>query len=246
MWRVKEAEETKDETHEALRGATGSGNVSIGRSGAGTTTLNGTTSVTTLNMINPTGTLDIGNNITSGNVSIANGASYTGAIYIGGGTNRVGNAEFATSGSGNVIIGATQAPLFLRGSSTTFSSAITLGALPSTNAHLGFWIQGSLIATSTSFTPNTIWSIPIGAGNWIVTGNATFQNGTAWAVLSISASNNNIDSFFQVVVNASSVGPAINITRLVTAASATTLYLVAQANGAASLSSTVIQAIRVG
>jgi len=106
MWRDKETEETKDETHETLRGATGSGNVTLGQSATGTTTLNGTTSVTTLNATTATSGLNLGNNSTSGEVQLANGGSFTGNIRIGtGSVTRTGTINIGTGGSGGISIG---------------------------------------------------------------------------------------------------------------------------------------------
>ena len=123
----------------------------------------------------------------------------------------------------------------------------TLGAAPTTSGHLGYWVQGSLIATSTSSSPNTIYSISLAPGNWIVVGNATFQVGVTYAALSISATNNTRDNFCEVLTTSSgSVGPALNITRFVNPNVTITIYLVAQASSAANVSSTYIQATRVG
>jgi hypothetical protein len=114
------SEETKDETHEALRGATGSGNVTLGQSATGTTTLNGTTSVGTLNSPSvstamtignnlTTGSMTIGSSLTTGNVSIASGTGLTtGAIAIGAGsTVRGGVINIGTGGTGGIAIGNT-------------------------------------------------------------------------------------------------------------------------------------------
>ena len=166
----------------------GTGTVSIGSANSqlslrgSTINLNGTTNVTTLNMANPTGTLDIGNNVTSGIVTIASSSSYTGAIYIGSGANRVGNAEFATSGTGSVIIGASTSPLTLRGSTTTLSSPLTLGNPPTTTAHLG----GSSNPTVT-YTANATVNVA-NAG----TTNAYFQGSFAFNSIGIY-----IISFYQ-------------------------------------------------
>ncbi len=78
MWRDKEKEEkeTKDETHEALRGATGSGNVTVGQSATGTTTVGSlvtnisTTGAATVNIGNT------GTSVTAGSiVNIGTGAT---------------------------------------------------------------------------------------------------------------------------------------------------------------------------
>ena len=121
VWRVKTKTETDEETtHEALRGATGSGNVTVGQSATGTTTLSGTTSVGTLNSPSvstamaignnlTTGSMTIGSSLTTGNVSIASGTGLTtGAITIGAGsTVRGGVINIGTGGTGGIAIGNT-------------------------------------------------------------------------------------------------------------------------------------------
>jgi hypothetical protein len=122
----------------------------------------------------------------------------------------------------------------------------TLGAAPTTSAHLGYWVQGSLIATSTSGTANTIWSISLDPGSWIIVGNGTFQVGASIAILSISTTNNTRESYYEVIINISAGGPALNITRIPKISVTTIFYLVAQSNVVTNVSSTVLQAMRVG
>ena len=122
----------------------------------------------------------------------------------------------------------------------------TLGAAPTTNAHLGFWVQGVSIATTTSATPNTIQSISLVPGNWIIFGDAFFQNGVTFASLSISATNNSNDTFFQVAGQSVGGSPVLNISRGVPLTNTTPFYLVAQANTAANVSSIMFYAIRIG
>jgi hypothetical protein len=122
-----------------------------------------------------------------------------------------------------------------------------LGAAPTTNAQLGFWAQGALVATQTSTTSNTIYSVVLPAGSWILVGNATYAAGVTFAVLSISTSNNALDTFYQVVMqNVSGGGTCINITRIASISSTTTFYLVAQASTVANISSAYFQVMRVG
>ena len=183
-------------------GTGGSGAISIGNTTSpvtlvgSTISLSGTTNVTTLNMANPTGTLDIGNNVTSGIVTIASSSSYTGAIYIGSGANRVGNAEFATSGTGSVIIGASTSPLTLRGSTTTLSSPLTLGTPPSTTAHLGGNVQPTV-----TYTANATVNVA-NAG----TTNAYFQGSFAFNSIGIY-----IISFYQAGLVTTPVNAVIGL-----------------------------------
>jgi len=119
-----------------LRGATGSGNVTVGQSAAGTTTLRGTTTVTTLDATTATSGLTLGNNSTSGAVTIANGSSFTGNIAIGAGSvSRTGTINIGTGGSGGITIGnatcsvALGPPLTL-GSAPPGSTGLTSGQAP--------------------------------------------------------------------------------------------------------------------
>ncbi len=214
------------------------GIVYIGNGTTGTTNISGTNiffslpTTGTIGMgVGAAGTLNLGNTGT-GNFGVVN-------ISTGGATN------ISTNGTGSTIIGNTSAPLTLRGSSTTFSSALTLGAAPTTNAHLGFWVQGVSITTSTSNTANSIYSISLTTGNWIIFGNAFFPNGLTFVSLSISSGNNTNDNFYQVALPITG-STAINITRGTNIISNTTFYLVAQASGAATLSSIIMYAMRIG
>jgi hypothetical protein len=100
------------------KGATGGGNVTVGQVGTGTTTLSGTTTVTTLNSPSVSTTMTIGNNLTTGvmtignalttgSVNIASGTGLTtGAIGIGAGsTLRGGVINIGTGGTGGISIG---------------------------------------------------------------------------------------------------------------------------------------------
>jgi hypothetical protein len=111
---------------------------------------------------------------------------------------------------------------------------------------MGFWLNGSLIATSSQVSATTIYSISVVPGNWILVGNATFAVGVSLAVLSISTTNNARDNFYETIMYVTSGGPGLNITRIASISVTTTFYLVAQSNVAASVSSTYIQAMRVG
>jgi len=94
--------------------------VTVGQSAAGTTTLSGTTTVTTLNSPSVSTTMTIGNNLTTGgmtignalttgNVNIASGTGLTtGAIAIGAGsTVRGGVINIGTGGTGGISLGNT-------------------------------------------------------------------------------------------------------------------------------------------
>jgi len=99
MWRVKEAE-TKDETHEALRGATGSGNVTLGQSATGTTTVNSLT--TTITGGGAAGSITIGGSMT-GTSTVLIGANC--CTNIGILTTRSGFINIGTGGTGTVYLG---------------------------------------------------------------------------------------------------------------------------------------------
>ena len=113
------------------------------------------------------------------------------------------------------------------------------------SSQLGFWVQGVSLSTTTSATATSIQSILLIPGNWIIFGNAFFPNGLTFVSLSISNTNNLSDAFYQVALPV--VGStAINITRGVTVSTNTTFYLVAQASGAATLTSIIMYVMRIG
>lgn len=140
MWRVKEAEEKdKKKTHEALRGATGSGNVAIGpNTGSVTNIGNNNTAATTVN---------VGNTGTSafGTVNVGRGAT---AVFIG---DNVASA---------ITLGRT-------GGSVTLGPPLTLGAAPTTSGHIGYTTLISIPTTLASYVPVTPISIP-SAGIWLI------------------------------------------------------------------------------
>lgn len=161
MWRDKEEEKEK-KTHEALRGATGSGNVTLGQSATGTTTLNGTTSVTTLNATTATSGLNLGNNSTSGEVQLANGSTFTGNIRIGAGSvTRTGTINIGTGGSGGISIGNSTC-------SVTLGPPLTLGSIPTaeSTAQLGSYGFGTNTSVSSGTASYqalvTFTNLPIG------------------------------------------------------------------------------------
>ncbi len=112
---------------------------------------------------------------------------------------------------------------------------------------MGYYVSGTSVATATSSTPNTIQSISIPVGSWILFGNATYQSGLTYAVLSISSTNNTRESSCEVqIISITSGQPVINITRGVSLSSSITLYLVAQSSSAANVANIAFYAIRVG
>ena len=83
--------------------------------------------------------MSIGGNLTDGLVRIAQGAAFTGNIAIGANSIiRTGTINIGTNGSGTITIGNSNAPLALPGSTTTFSSPLTLGSLPGNAGQLGY------------------------------------------------------------------------------------------------------------
>lgn len=114
--RVEGQEERGEEEHgKILNGA-----VSIGNNG-GTTTLNGTATVTTLNASSATSGIGIGNNATSGTLSFGNNSAFAGNIAIGAGSlTRGGTINIGTGGTGTISIGNGIAPLILSGSTIRY------------------------------------------------------------------------------------------------------------------------------
>ena len=198
-------------------GAVSLGNVSAALTLTGSSiALSGTTSVTTLDASTVSSGMSIGDNLTSGTVSIGGNGSYTGNIDIAAGSlTRTGNINIGTGGSGPITIGNTTAPLSLRGSSTTFSSALTLGAAPTTSDQLGCIVTPSITWTANqtftsasgiinegSFTFSTI-------GTWIISFNLTVLVTTAPnAVGGIISNNGGISAPFLTT----NIGVAPNIT----------------------------------
>ena len=184
MWRVKEAEETKDETHEALRGATGSGNVTLGNSTVGTTTVGSlvtnisTTGAATVNL-GPTGTTATASSVVNvgkgaANVNIGNtGGAITLAAPLTLGPAPPGSTGL-TSGSApylgsfyNPVVSTTMA------AASTTQASITIGTpgvylllfclqIAYTTAPSAFYvtISGANIVNNCAFS-----SSPINAGN---------------------------------------------------------------------------------
>lgn len=154
MWRIKKDEkDTKEETHEALRGATGSGNVTVGNGATA-----GVFTVASVGTVFNTYNTDIGN---IGNNNVLINLGFNGA---GGPVGAVNIGRGATA----VTIGNTSAG---------FRSAgpITLGNTPVTNAHLGFKISGLINTPSTTPIANngttlSISQIDLPIGIWLLIG----------------------------------------------------------------------------
>ena len=162
------------------------GTIGIGTAGAGAITLGNVAAPLTLNATSLSingSSIAIGNTLTSGDVNIAAGGSFTGNVYIAGGSNdRIGTANFATAGTGNVNIGNIAAPLALRGSTTTLSSPLTLGSRPTAGSttQLGSYstVNGTNVSGSANFQELTRFTnLPIGV--YIVSG-SSFINSSAW------------------------------------------------------------------
>ena len=147
MWRDKKKE--KKENTKTLIGSGGVGNVVIGNSNTGTTTLNsgtinltGTTNVTTLDAGAITGTMSIGNNISTGtirigsaaslntvsspspSINLGNGATATNSINLYSPMITIGNGSSGTTTiySPNTTVGTT-----LSGVTTVYSNLINVG-----------------------------------------------------------------------------------------------------------------------
>ena len=143
MWRVKEKEEEdKKKTHEALRGATGSGNVTVGNASG--------SALGTVNLgINATVT-NIGTILNAGNVNIGN----TGASTL---------LKSLNNYIGNTGVGAT----IIQSGTTQLNGPLTLGSAPvsgstasSPTPYLGS-ILTSVLPTTLTGTPQSIGSITI-------------------------------------------------------------------------------------
>ena len=148
-------------------GTLGSGTITIGNSNAplilngSSVTFNGTTRVGTLDATGDGTVLNIGSNLTTGSIYIANNSSFSGIISIGSNSStRTNQLNIGTLGSGPIGIGNADAALTLSGSTTTFSSPLTLGSLPTTTGHLGaITTAGGAVATISS--GNGFWTLNI-------------------------------------------------------------------------------------
>ena len=173
-----------------------------------------------------TGTsIAIGNTLTNGDVNIASGGSFTGNVYIAGGNNdRIGTANFAAAGTGAVNIGNVAAPLALRGSTTTLSSALTLGSRPTATTQLGgtTTITDNGTTNHNGTTPITMSTIPIpSAGTWLLTG-SVFTGAATTAICFSSA----VNTFSLPGAMTSPANNYVSISFVVATASATNYYFI--------------------
>ena len=146
------------------------GTVNVGLSSASVNICN------TLNIANTATDFNIGVNATGAGVTLANGSSFSGSIGIGANSaSRAGNFNIGILGTGPITLGSTGAPLTLRGSSTTFSSPLTLGAAPTISSQLGSVSPGSYNFVSPNETVTTTNS-PYNLGT------ATFSTPGVWIV----------------------------------------------------------------
>jgi hypothetical protein len=97
-------------------------------------------------------------------------AAFSGNVYIASSnSSRSGTFDIATAGTGTVSIGSLNAALALRGTTTTLSSPLTLGSLPTGAGNLGY-IYGGAIIQAVAINASTYSSITIGiAGTYLFT-----------------------------------------------------------------------------
>ena len=138
-------------------------------------------------------------------INIGNGGGYVGNVYIGSGGSGRGTIDIGATGSAAITLGSTTAPLTLRGSSTTFSSALTLGAAPTTSAMLGYTLNSSLTTGLSNTGPQTIYSPSSGTTAFQLPGGtyiAILQSIYAYSVI---PNNTGIDMQVGIQYSASSV-----------------------------------------
>ena len=214
------------------------GVVYIGNGSTGTTHITGTniffplpTTGSVFMGVGSAGTLNLGNTGT-GNFGVVN-------ISTGGATN------ISTNGTGSTIIGNTSAPLTLRGSSTTFSSALTLGAAPTTASHLGGTVNGTVVSTiptnGTSVGSLTL-TVP---GVYLISFNFKFTNNGN--ILYINLNNQNAGAYFgysPIATNEANVSGTFSSA----IASNTTTNFIVSYNGTPTLIQSIsyIAALRIG
>ncbi len=218
--------------HEALRGATGSGNVLVG---------NGATAgVCYVN--------SVGTTIASFNTNIGNLGNT--AVVVNVGFNDAGGPV------GTVNIGRGATAVTIGNTAAGFRSAgpITLGTPPpfgssGSGPYLGNLIAGPNIAgTVVSSTATTVNSVTVPFGSWIIFGAINYNSYAGdFATGSISSTNNVVDNTCILVLRFSGTfTQQMSLTRGVVVSSTTTFYLVGQTSGGVATSSVTMYAIRVG
>ena len=125
----------------------------------------------------------------------------------------------------------------------------TLGAAPTNNTlTLGSLITSTIISLSSSAVPNSLNSLALTPGSWIIIGNLTYNTYTGpYALVSISSTNNSVDTNSEVVMLFSQSGnPVMNITRALTITSNQTWYLITQSGASVSVIYVNFYAMRIG
>ena len=122
----------------------------------------------------------------------------------------------------------------------------TLGAAPTTSAHLGGITGGTLITSSIGAnSPTSILSITLSVGAWILLGNTRFGS-VSYSSLSISSTNNTEDFNTATVVQGNG-GMTLQVSRYIMITSGTQpWYLVATSGGAQTVTNHIFTAVRVG
>ena len=147
-------------------GITGTGNVQIGNGTSGTVTFPGATTFTqpvnggvftgtAINGTAATTAFTIGSNLTTGSVTI--GAQSANTVTIGANSIGATGTVNVGTGSANINIGSTAASAIVlgrTGGSVTLGPPLTLGAAPTTSAHLGGSIDVSLTLTANATVNN--------------------------------------------------------------------------------------------
>lgn len=212
------------------------GAVSIGNANA-TTALNGSASVTTLNSTSASTAMNIGNNLTTGNLNI--GTTSTGVINIGNtGTTSTANSIVNIGvGATGVFIGTGSTGAVTIGNAngiTKLNGPLTLGAAPSSESTT---FMGSVknVVVSTSAATSTSGAVNIAtftlpsAGSWLVNVTCGWASGVSDVTLSISTSSGNFQNNA-----ATTLKPAgwINFSYPLTVQSSIPMYLVASTTSA--------------
>ena len=151
----------------SIGNAGGPNTVTIGNNGASITgTVNVGVSSSTVTIGNTGAAMSMfGSTVNIGNplsiITIGNGPAFTGTIGIASGSSTRGIVDIGTTGTANLNIGSTGAPLTLRGSSTTFSSPLTLGAAPTAGSTASSPYLGSYYTPVSVGFPNTSTNLSI-------------------------------------------------------------------------------------
>ena len=225
------------------------GNGSSVASGANTNINNGTPNASNTNIMN--------NSTTSGSCNIMTGSTSTGIVNIATGTgSSVVNISNGTT-TGAVNIGNLTNAVTISSSSLTLGTPfktltvqvpISLNYDPSiiSSNTLGYLITGTGSTSSVTSVPTTIRQLTLTFGVWLLISNVYYSTPGTYYQLSISVTNNGIDSSY-ASINTGVPGAVAQVTRIVntTTSGFGPWYLVGGCSVSSAISNIVFTATRI-